>query len=96
MKTCNDRKEERGGRKESEREQALEGCVCVCAKAKQWQMSLLTFFAPSSKTSLHPGPAPFDAVLPTATLAPPSPLARPLPALDYDANNDIYIFYLPT
>lgn len=35
-------------------------------------MSLLTFFAPSSKTSLHPGPAPFDAVLPTATLAPPS------------------------
>lgn len=60
MKTCNDRKEERerGAAGKRERGSRHSRVVCVCAKAKQWQMSLLTFFAPSSKTSLHPGPAP--------------------------------------
>lgn len=95
MKTCNDRKEERGGRKESEREQALEGCVCLC-QGETMANVVVNLFCAKFKNIFTPcsGPAPLTL---SCLQLPPVPLPpRPLPTLDYDANNDIYIFYLPT
>lgn len=76
MKTCNDRKEEReggAGKREREREQALEGCVCLC-QGETMANVVVNLFCAKFKNIFTPGPvpAPFDAVLPTATLAPPS------------------------
>lgn len=94
MKTCNDRKEERaGGAGKREREQALEGCVCLC-QGETMANVVVNLFCAKFKNIFTPGPRPLSCL--QLPWHPPFPLARPLPALDYDANNDIYIFYLPT